>query len=549
MRNLFILISLLFFVHSYAQVLHHKKDFTRQDSLRGSNNEFRNWWNVIRYDVTVEPDFTSKSIKGISKIQFMITQKHHNSILQIDLQEPMRIDKILFNNKEFKEYNRDGNVYFLDLKKQIIKDEEANLLEIHYSGNPRIALRAPWDGGWIFTKDNKGRPWMTVACQGLGASVWFPNKDYQGDEPDQGASLTVITDKDLVGVSNGRLIEKRESDNKIAYKWEVKSPINNYNLIPYIGHYTEIKDSYQGEKGKLDLAYWVLDYNVEKAENQFVQAKDMLRSLEHWFGPYPFYEDSYKLVEAPHLGMEHQSGVAYGNGFKNGYLSTDLSESGWGLKWDFILVHESGHEWFGNSITTQDVADMWVHESFTSYSETLFTEQMFGQNAGNDYVIGTRKRIQNDIPIIGVYGVQQEGSGDMYYKGANMIHTLRQWINDDDLFREILRGLNSDYYHLTVTTQQIENYIAQKSKLHLDAFFDQYLRTTMVPILEYSIEGNQILYRWNNVVDGFAMPVRISGTDVWLHPTTAWRNDAVDEEILKNFRIDRNFYVYSMKMN
>jgi len=543
--------SLLFFLllgfGLNAQVTGSKSEFSRQDSLRGSNTEFRNWWDVLKYDIIVEPDFDSKSIKGSTRIAFKVVKESENQILQIDLQQPMEVVKTSFSDGKVKSIERDGNVYFLTFDKKL-KTGSRHILELSFAGKPKIAVRAPWDGGWIFTKDEKDRQWMTVACQGLGASVWFPNKDYQGDEPDMGASVTMIVDKNLVGVSNGRLVEKKETGNKVSYKWEVKNPINNYNIIPYIGHYIEIKDIYKGEKGNLDVDYWVLDYNKEKAEKQFVQAKDMLKSLEYWFGPYPFYEDSYKLIEAPHLGMEHQSGVAYGNNFENGYLGTDLSESGWGLKWDFIIVHESGHEWFGNNITSNDVADMWIHEGFTAYSETLFTEQMFGKEAADDYVIGTRKRIANDRPIIGVYGVQKEGSGDMYYKGANMIHTLRQWINNDQKFREILRGLNSEFYHQTVTTQQIEAYIAKKSGLDLTAFFNQYLRTTQIPIFEYTIDGNKISYQWSNIVDGFNMPVRISGSDAWLHPTAELKTETLKNGLEKNFKIDRNFYVYTLKL-
>lgn len=529
-----------------AQVLNSKKEFSRQDSLRGSNNEYRNWWDVSRYDLIVEPDYESKSIKGLNEIDFKVVKESDKQILQIDLQQPMEIKSASFSDGKIKDLRREGNVYFLTFDKRL-KQNNNYTLAIWFEGMPRLAHNAPWDGGWLFTKDKKGRPWMTTAVQGLGASAWYPNKDYQGDEPDKGASIRLIVDKDLVGVSNGRLVEKKMLNDKMNYLWEVKNPINNYNITPYIGYYTEITDTYQGEKGKLDLSYWVLDYNIEKARKQFAQAKDMLKTLEYWFGPYPFYEDTYKLVEAPHLGMEHQSAVAYGNQFENGYLGTDLSESGWGLKWDFIIIHESGHEWFGNNITTKDVADMWVHEGFTAYSETLFTEQMFGKQAADDYVIGTRKRIQNDIPIIGIYGVQQEGSGDMYYKGANMLHTLRQWIDDDELFRQILRGLNKDFYHQTVTTAQIENYIAQKSGMDLEAFFDQYLRTVDIPILEYKFDGNQITYRWNNVVEGFAMPVRISGSKLWLHPSTEWKTQDLADGLEKNFSIDRNFYVYAMK--
>ncbi|HET9433941.1 MAG TPA: M1 family metallopeptidase, partial [Chitinophagaceae bacterium] len=389
---------------------------------------------------------------------------------------------------------------------------------------PREAIRPPWDGGWIFKNDAKGRSWMSVACQGLGASVWYPCKDYQGDEPDSGANLTIQIPDSLVAVANG-LLKKRVSSEKISsWTWEVKNPINNYNIIPYIGNYVNWKETYNGEKGNLDCSYWVIDYNLEKAKEQFKQASMTLKAFEHWFGPYPFYEDGFKLVESPHLGMEHQSAVAYGNGFKNGYRGRDLSESGWGLKWDFIIVHEVGHEWFGNNITTKDIADMWVHEGFTNYSETLFTEYYYGKEAGSDYCIGTRKLIQNEKPIIGPYGVNQEGSGDMYYKGGNMLHTIRQVINDDEKFRSLLRGLNSTFYHKVVTTQEIESYMSKQSGKDLSKIFDQYLRTTMIPVLEYKMSGDNMSCRWANCVKGFNMPVKISGTVEWLNPGEEWKN-------------------------
>jgi len=545
MRNIiFLILFTLSFVN--AQILNHKKEFTRQDSLRGTDNEFRNWWNVLRYDIQVEPDFDKKFIKGKNTIQFEITGKNPGTIMQIDLQQPMQIDGILFDGKEFTKFQRDGNVYFLDFDNGFELNSKHSL-EIAFSGNPRVAVRPPWDGGWIFTKDEKGRPWMSVACQGLGASVWYPNKDYQGDEPDNGASLAMIVPEDLVAVGNGRLIDMNQIGKKLEFVWEVKNPINNYNIIPYIGHYTEIKDSYKGENGDLSLNYWVLDYNREKAEKQFQQVKTMLKSFEYWFGPYPFYEDGYKLVEAPHLGMEHQSAVAYGNHFENGYLGSDLSESGWGLKWDFIIIHESGHEWFGNNITTKEVADMWVHESFTAYSETLYTQDQFGKEAGNDYVIGTRLRILNDVPMIGVYGVNQEGSGDIYYKGANMIHTFRQLLEDDEKFRQILRGMNKKFYHQTVTTKDIENYMSRMSGIDLTEFFDQYLRTTMIPTLEYKIKGNEITYRWTNIVNKFDMPVKIANSETWLFPTSEWKTEKLKNGLEKDFKIDRNFYIKIMK--
>ena len=557
MKKLVLLLGLIS-ITTNAQVLNNKEEYTRQDSLRGSNNEFRNWWDVKQYKVSVEPDYQLKKIKGKTTITFDKIAAQKSNLLQIDLQDPMIISAVILNGKNISDFKRDGNVYFIEVGKNI--KNNANQLELIYSGNPKVAKNAPWDGGWIFAKDEKGRDWMSIAVQGLGASAWFPNKDYLGDEPDNGMELEIIIpnymddksnkgaklqiQKNLVGVGNGRLLSTKNLKDKTTYTWKVVNPINNYNIIPYIGHYVNFKDTYQGEKGKLDLDYYVLDYNLEKAKPQFEQAKLMLKSLEHWFGPYPFYEDSFKIIEAPHLGMEHQSGIAYGNKFKNGYLGRDLSGSGWGLKWDFIIVHEAGHEWFGNNITEKDVADMWIHESFTAYSETLFTETYYGKEAGSEYVRGTRESIQNDIPIIGVYGVNQEGSGDMYYKGANMIHTLRTWMNDDEKFRQMLRGLNKEFYHQTVTTEQIENYIAKFSGLDLKRFFDQYLRTIKIPTLELRENNNKVEYRYTNVVDGFTMPLRLKDSDVTINPTTNWqviKDNSIKKAI--NVTINPNYYI------
>ncbi|HKC37343.1 MAG TPA: M1 family metallopeptidase, partial [Chitinophagaceae bacterium] len=407
--------------------------FTHQDTLRGSNGPGRDWWNVIAYKIYVQPDFNLKSITGWNEISFKVTKANKNNLMQVDLQQPLSIDSILLDEKKIIKISREGNVYWIDFENEKFSIasgggmEQHYKLKIFYHGNPVIAKQPPWDGGWIFKRDAKGRPWMSVACQGLGASVWYPCKDYQGDEPDAGAMLQIKVPNTLMAIANGKLVaEEAQNDKTIVYSWAVQNPINNYNIVPYIGNYVNWKETYEGEKGKLDCSYWVLDYNLEKAKKQFQQVPLMLKAFEYWFGPYPFYEDGYKLVEAPHLGMEHQSAVAYGNKYGNGYLGMDLSASGWGLKWDYIIVHESGHEWFANNITTIDIADMWVQEGFTDYSETLFTEYYYGKEAGSDYCIGTRTQIENDKPIIGPYGVNKEGSGDMYYKGGNMLHTIRQ---------------------------------------------------------------------------------------------------------------------------
>lgn len=526
--------------HAQSGTLNTK--FTRQDTLRGSYGEGRKGWDVLKYDITIQPNLKVKTLSGKNKITFYDTGAR---VMQIDMQEPMIIDSIICGGKLLP-LTREGNVYwvtFRDPKAKYKIKPGPREITAYFHGKPVEAKRAPWDGGWIWTKDEKGRDWVSVACQGLGASVWYPCKDHQGDEPDNGALLTIIVPDTLVGVGNGRLVsEKNNGDGTAAFTWAVKNPINNYNIIPYIGKYVNFTDNMTGEKGSLDLSYWVLDYNLEKAKKQFAVVKPMIECFESWMGPYPFYEDSYKLIDAPHLGMEHQSGVAYGNKYGMGYLGRDLSGIGWGLKFDFIIVHESGHEWFGNNITSKDIADMWVHESFTNYSETLFTECLFGKQAGSEYVIGTRKNILNDKPIIGTYGVNSEGSGDMYYKGANMLHTIRQIIDNDAAFKNILRGLGKDFYHKTVTGREIERYMIQKSGKDLSHIFDQYLRTTNIPELQYKKEGDIISYKWTNVVKGFNMPVKLTNGK-WIYPTEASKKITVNDAGGPGLSVVPDFYI------
>ena len=531
-----------------AQSLHRQAAFTHQDTLRGSLNAERTWWDVQRYDIKVKPDYGNKTIEGSVNISFKVTASANT--MQVDLQEPMEISAINYQSASLA-FQREGNVYHVSFPGKLAKGT-VQQISISYSGKPREATRPPWDGGWIWKKDANGNPWMSVACQGLGASVWYPCKDHQGDEPDSGASLTMVVPDTLVAVGNGRLKEKLNNrDGTASWVWQVVNPINNYNIIPYIGKYVNFTEDFEGEKGKLDCSYWVLDYNLEKAKQQFAQAQPMLKCFEYWFGPYPFYEDGYKLVESPHLGMEHQSAVAYGNKFQNGYLGRDLSGSGWGLKWDFIIVHESGHEWFANNITSKDLADMWLHESFTNYAETIFTDCQFGKEAGNDYVIGTRKNIANDIPIIAPYGVNREGSGDMYYKGGNMLHMIRQVINNDSSFRRILRGLNQAFYHQTVTTQQVEAYISKQSGIDFSKVFDQYLRSTQLPVLEYKIANHTLSYRWANCVPGFNLRVKVmAGKEIWLKPSTSWQTIHLAGRFSgKDIMVDRNFYVQSKSVS
>ncbi len=542
-----------------AQPLSGKTILTHADTLRGSYGPERDWWDVLKYDLHVKFNIADSTISGFNTIHLKVLKKGKN--LQIDLQQPLIIDSIFytFSVKEANcrkipmgEVQKDGNAYSISSKYFSIPNTNfpGVDLQIYYHGKPTIAKRAPWDGGLIWKKDKNNNPWVSIACQGLGASVWYPCKDHQNDEPDSAEMHITIPDT-LVCVGNGRMRDKKiNGDGTVTYDWAVVNPINNYNIIPYIGKYVHFGDVYKGEKGNLDMDYWILDYNLDKAKKQFTDAPKMMKAFEYWFGPYPFYEDGYKLVDAPHLGMEHQSATAYGNGYQNGYLGRDLSGSGWGLKWDFIIVHESGHEWFANNITTKDIADMWVHEGFTNYSETLFTEYYYGKEAATAYVTGIRKNIANDIPIIGPYNVNKEGSGDMYYKAANMIHNIRQVINDDILFRKILRGLNSTYYHQTVTSKQVEDYISKQSKTDFSKVFDQYLRTVQIPVLEYKIDNYKLSYRYTNCIDGFNMPLKINfKKQQWIKPTTAWQTLNTYPEGDAAFSVDVNFYIKTKKVD
>ena len=521
-----------------------KYTFTHDDTLRGSITKERAWWDLQFYHLNTRINPADSTIGGHVVVRYKVLQPAQ--LLQIDLQRPLAISKITQDGQELS-FRRDGDAFFVSLvKPQKIDAQEE--ITVHYSGRPRIAKRAPWDGGFSWKRDQNGQPFVATSCQGLGASVWWPCKDHMYDEPDS-MKISITVPPGLTDVSNGRLSSiSNNADGWRTFHWYVQNPINNYGVNVNIGNYVSWTETFEGEKGKLDLSFYALPENAEKAKVQFQQVRPMLKAFEHWFGPYPFYEDGFKLVEVPYLGMEHQSSVTYGNGYQNGYLGRDLSATGWGLKWDFIIIHESGHEWFANNITYKDVADMWIHESFTNYSENLYTEYQHGKQAGAEYVIGCRKLIRNDKPIIGVYGVNHSGSGDMYYKGGNMLHTIRQIVNDDEKWRGILRGLNKTFYHQTVTSPQIEDYMSAQAGINLSKVFDQYLRDVRIPTLEYKLEGKQLSYRWSNCVAGFEMPIKLKIGNNWktLQPNSDWKTLKVSKA--SAVMIDPNFYVEIRKL-
>lgn len=517
--------------------------FTHDDTLRGSITPERAWWDLAFYHLTVRVQPTDSTLQGATTIRYRVVKP--GQVMQVDLQRPLRVLRVEQDGESLR-FRQDGNAYFVTLTK-LQQPGQTESITVQYAGKPRVAKRPPWDGGLVWSRDKEGRWFIATACQGLGASAWWPCKDHMYDEPDSMA-ISVTVPEELTDVSNGKLRRVTTNpDHTRTFDWYVKNPINNYGVNLNIGHYEHWSETYAGEKGPLSLDYYALPDHGDSARTQFRQVPLMMKAFEHWFGPYPFYEDGYKLVETPYLGMEHQSSVTYGNRFRNGYLGRDLSRTGWGLRWDFIIVHESGHEWFANNITYKDVADMWIHESFTNYSENLFTEYYYGKEAGAQYVIGCRNNIRNDRPIIGIYNVNHSGSGDMYYKGGNMLHTIRQLVNKDERWRQILRGMNKVFYHQTVTTQQIEDYLSQQVGRPLKAVFDQYLRDTRIPILEYRPVTGGLQYRWANCVAGFDMPVRVcldeAGPYKELLPTTQWKT--MSAKGVTSLIPDANYYVLS----
>lgn len=531
---------------SAAALSAQQRTFTRQDTLRGTITPERAWWDLTYYHLDIEVDPAAKTISGSNTIQYRVIEP--GGVMQIDLQPPMEITGVSQNNAAL-DYSRDGNVYYITLaKKQAAGD--LNTLYVTYEGKPRVSRRPPWEGGISWKKDANGIDFIASTCQGDGASLWWPCKDHPADEPDS-MLMSIRVPEHLTDVSNGRLrgVEPH-NDGTHTFHWFVSNPINHYSVNINIGDYVHFSEVYQGEKGPLDCDYWVLRDNLDKAKKQFKEVPRMLAAFEHWFGPYPFYEDSYKLVEAPYPGMEHQSSVTYGNGYANGYNGNDVSHTGLGMLFDFIIVHESGHEWFANSISNEDAAYMWIHEAFIAYSENLFLNYHYGKKESAEYVIGTRQNISNDRPIEGIPGLNYSGSGDMYYKGANMLHTLRQLIGDDETWRGILRGLNREFYHQTVTSEQIESYIAEASGLKLDAFFDQYVRDIRIPVLEYFVKDQVLSYRWNNTVRRFAMPVEVllDGRAVTLHPSGRWQQLELNTPVTR-LTVDPDYYAASFNLS
>lgn len=532
-----------FFVFGFqnisAQLTVPKENFTHRDTLQGGLRPERTCFDVLRYDLNIKVDVEKRFIEGFNDITFKALE--NTSKIQIDLFENLKVDSIIYNSKKIN-FKRDEIATFIDFPSLLQKGNEYKI-RFYYSGNPVVAKRAPWDGGFVFTKDYNGNPWVAVACQGFGASCWYPVKDSQSDEPDRGASIKVAVPNGLMNVSNGRLLGSEDLKNGFTrWDWEVKNPINTYDVTLNIGDYVHFGENYKG----LDLDFYVLRDNLEKAKKHFQEVKPMMDCFQSKFGEYPFKEDSYKLVETPYLGMEHQSAVAYGNRYFKGYMGSDISGTGIGLLFDYITIHESGHEWFGNSITSRDIADMWIHEAFTMYSEVVFVECEFGYDKAMDYCQGVRNNIANDRPIIGPYGVNKEGSGDMYYKGANMINTLRHVIGKDKWWG-ILKKYSETYRHQIIDTQTVIDFFNTASGMNLTSIFNQYLRYTSIPELEIRKNESEFELRWKTEEPNFEMPIDliIKGKSLRVLGTNSWTK--IDKKINSIRDIEVNGKVFYVK--
>lgn len=530
-----------------SMLLHAQRaEFTRADSLRGSLRPERTCYDVKSYDLHLRVDTTNQSISGSNRISFQALQDFKK--LQIDLFANMSIQRITFKGAELK-YRREFDAVFVEFSENVVAGSTENIT-VYFSGKPLIAKNPPWDGGFTWTQDNHGLPWIGVSCQGIGASLWWPTKEDPADEPEK-MNLHINVPNGLRCVANGNEENPTTSaDGTTTYHWNISYPINNYNVSINIGDYVHLHDTYRAEDGDtLSLDYYVIRDNRQKAISQFRQVKPMLACYEKFLGKYPFWNDGYALIETPYLGMEHQSGIAYGNRYKTGYAGMD--RSGMNLPFDYIIIHETGHEWWGNSVTCRDLADMWIHESFCTYTEAIYVECMYNYDTAMTYVNALRNSVSNTKPIIGVYGVNREGHGDMYVKGMLFLNTLRHVVNNDDIWWPMIKNMSDTTFKMTaVNYDDVVTFFNQKSGMDLTRVFEQYVKHPSVPELEYCIKkkkGKMIVsYRWKAQVEGFDMPIDVNIGDEHfrLKPGTSWKSLSVDHP--KDDRLlidDRKFYI------
>lgn len=524
--------------------------FTRADTLRGMLTPVRTCYDVTYYHLDVRIDPSAKSIKGSNNITFRAVDDFDR--MQVDLFSNLNVDGITIDGKAAA-YEREFNAVFVKLPSKV-KKGSMHALKFSYSGIPTVAENPPWQGGLTYRTDKEGNPWVCVTCQGTGASIWWPNKDHQSDEPDS-MMISITVPPGLEDISNGKLRGVTTfPDGWKRFDWFVGNPINNYNVTINIGKFAHFSDTYKGEANEYTLDYYVMPENLGKARVQFQQVKPMLKCFEKYFGPYAFWKDGYKLIESPHNGMEHQSAVAYGNGYMGGYRGR--ASSAVGLKFDFIIIHETAHEWWGNSLTSSDIADMWMHESFGAYAEAVYVEELFGREEALKYINGKKQNVRNDRPIIGIYNVQYRGSGDMYDKGQLVLNTLRSVVDNDRLWWEIIRGFAVKHMKSIVQADDFFNLVKEKTGKDLSYFFEQYLKQTRIPVLQVNVakKGDEVtaMYRWDADVKDFRMPVKITtspGKFDIIYPTTTWTTTKLNVNDPSEFQVAEDLYYIGTRIN
>jgi aminopeptidase N len=490
---------------------------TRAEMLRGAYGPYRANNDLLYYHLDIRVDPAQKFIGGKNTIRFRMLKD--DTRIQLDLSEALSVDKILYGTNPLK-YERDGSTVFIDFP-EALRAGQIYSIDFYYSGHPPETGRF---GGITFKKDASGHDWINTACEGIGASVWWPNKDQWRDEVEN-MDISVAIPKGLVDVSNGKFAGKTDlGDGYTRWDWHIHYPINNYDVSLNIGNYVQFSD----KLGDLSLDFFALPEDLEKAKAQFAQAKGMLEAFQHYFGSYPFAEDGYKLIEAPYAGMEHQSAVTYGNLFQNGYLGHDWTGVGISPRFDFIIIHESGHEWFGNSITAADPSDMWIHEGWTTYLESLYVEYRWGKADAIKYMSGYRPKVVNLRPIVAERGVNADPTEDQYFKGALMLNTLRSVVDDDAKWWILLYNFYQQFKYRNITTDDVVSYFNQQTGMNLTPIFDQYLRHTQIPRLEllFGEAPGMVMYKWSADEETFSMPVRVGAPDHWqiIHPTTEWQS-------------------------
>jgi len=534
------------------------KPVTHADVLRGEYGRYRANNDLLFYHLDIRVDPEKKFLSGKNTIRFKMLKDDNR--IQLDLYDNLSIDEIVFepgsnvlsphpgdpttklSDPTLLKYTRDSGAVFVDFP-QKLKAGRSYTIDFHYSGTPQTIGRF---GGFTFSKDPAGRPWIFTACEGEGASIWWPNKDQWKDEPDS-MRISVAIPSNLTDVSNGKFLGKADlGDGYTRWDWLVQYPINNYDVSLNIGNYVHFDD----RLGDLSLDFYALPEDLDKGKKQFAQARGMLEAYQHYFGDYPFKKDGYKLIQAPYSGMEHQSAVTYGNHFANGYLERDWTGVGISPKFDFIIIHESGHEWFGNSVTAADRSDMWIHEGWTTYLECLYVEYMFGKDDGLKYTNGYQAKVRNQQPIIAPRGVNATPPQDQYFKGALFINTLRSIVNDDKRWWALLRDFYQHFKYQTIMTEDIVAYFNQKTGRNLTPIFDQYLRHTAIPVLEliFDDSAKAVHYRWQADEPGFAMPVRVGTKERWqiIQPTTDWQEMKLESK-KEDFQVATDLYYVGVK--